>query len=113
LRLPTGTFEQGRTSVSLKLIPAVLQHSFALPDDACALDAPNSDEEAPPNEVPSRKEGTEFEQDNQEQGSATGPSTKTVHEREMGRVVELVVILTAEEFDELMTLARQRTREAQ
>lgn len=89
-----------------------MQHSFALPDDACALDAPNSDEERPPNEVPGRNEGTEFEPNNQEPGIATGPSTKTVHKREVGRVVELVVKLTAEEFDELMTLARQRTREA-
>jgi hypothetical protein len=89
-----------------------LQHSFALPDDACALDAPNSDEEPPPNEVPGRKEGTEIEPDNQEPGVATGPSIKTAHESEVGRVVELVVKLTAEEFDELMTLARQRTREA-
>ncbi|GAQ81466.1 hypothetical protein KFL_000810070 [Klebsormidium nitens] len=91
------------------------KRSFALPDDAFSLDA-TSPEDSPGEltGVPGTTESSSLEQGNLEPGTPIEPLEEPSNkskESDPGRVVELVVKLTADEFEELMRLARQRTRE--
>lgn len=108
-----------RYQKALKRLPNHLlfsvQRSFALPDDAFSLDAATPEDEPGDSPgVPGTTANNSLEHSDLEPGSPIEPPEKPSNksmENDVGRVVELVVKLTADEFEELMRLARQRTRE--
>lgn len=93
-----------------------MQRSFALPEDAFSLAVPGPGDEANlPTALHSTLEESEVDLGTIEPGNQVEPPKERPIQSLSGdevRVVELVVRLTAEEFEELMRLARQRTREA-